>query len=144
MICLFSSSLAYSILASVFSAPTANKVRGLYPFSPEWETCCMLSFCRAFEFLPVYKRTFRFTPAILEDCTVPRIRSGFLPTCEALQDFTPTRKWRRHFCRQRTKFAAFPFLSRKELRFARYPLVSFCIFAFFIKKHSAFPLEIFG
>ena len=45
---------------------------------PERETCCMLSFCRTFEFLPLYKRTFRFTPAILEDCTVPRIRSGFL------------------------------------------------------------------
>ena len=51
---------------------------------PERETCCMLSFCRAFEFLPLYKRTFRFTPAILEDCTVPRIRSGFLPTQESV------------------------------------------------------------
>ena len=29
MICLFSSALAYSILASVFSAPTANEVCGL-------------------------------------------------------------------------------------------------------------------
>ena len=73
---------------------------------PERETCCMLSFCRAFEFLPLYKRTFRFTPAILEDYTVPRIRSGSLLTCEAQQGFTPTRKWRRHFRRQQTTFAA--------------------------------------
>ena len=74
MICLFSSSLAYSILASVFSTPTANEVCGLYPFSPERETCCMLYICKAFEFLPLYKRTFRFTPAICKDCTVPSHR----------------------------------------------------------------------
>ena len=50
MICLFSSSLAYSILASVFSAPTANNVCGLYPFSPERETCCILPIYEAFVF----------------------------------------------------------------------------------------------
>ena len=44
MICLFSSSLACSILASVFSAQTANEVCGLYPFSPERETFGKLSF----------------------------------------------------------------------------------------------------
>ena len=93
----------------------------LPPFSPERETCCMLSFCRAFEFLPLYKRTSRFTPAILEDCTVPRIRSGFLPTCEALQGFTPTRKWRRHFCRQRTKFAAFTLSLQNGKRVVYFP-----------------------
>ena len=43
LICLFSSSLACSILASVFSAQTANEVCGLYPFFPERETCCLLS-----------------------------------------------------------------------------------------------------
>ena len=139
MICLFSSSLAYSILASVFSAPTANKVRGLYPFSPEWETCCMLSFCRAFEFLPLYKRTFRFTPAILEDCTVPRIRSGFLPTCEALQDFTPTRKWRRHFCRQRTKFAAFILSLQRGKRAAGFPFAKLLHTCLFTRGHSTSP-----
>ena len=55
LICLFSSSLAYSILASVISAPTANEVCGLYPFSPERETCCMISFSATFGFLPLYK-----------------------------------------------------------------------------------------
>ena len=48
------------------------------PLSPERETCCMLSICGAFEFLPLYKRTFRFTPAICKDCTAPRIQHGFL------------------------------------------------------------------
>ena len=76
------------------------------PLSPERETCCMLSICRAFEFLPLYKRIFRFVPAISLDCTVSRIQPGFLPTCER-RAFTPTRKWLCHFCRQRTKFAAF-------------------------------------
>ena len=65
--------LLIHIVNSTFHQPQAGP-----PFSPERETCCMLSFCRTFEFLPLYKRTFRFTPAILEDCTVPRIRSGFL------------------------------------------------------------------
>ena len=66
----------------------------------------MLFICRAFEFLPLYKRTFSFTPAICKDCTVSRIQPGFSPTCER-RAFTPTRKWLCHFCRQRTKFAAF-------------------------------------
>ena len=71
---MLSSVPTYSILLStIFDGP---------PLSPERETCCMLSICGAFEFLPLYKRTFRFVPAILEDCTVPRIRSGFLPTYE--------------------------------------------------------------
>ena len=39
-----------SKMASPF-LPTANKVCGLYPFSPEQETCCKLSFCRTIAFL---------------------------------------------------------------------------------------------
>ena len=52
LICLFSSSLACSILASVFFAQTANEVCCLYPLSPEKETCCMLHRCTAFGFWP--------------------------------------------------------------------------------------------
>ena len=54
---------------STFHQPQAGP-----PFSPERETCCMLSICGAFEFLPLYKRTFRFTPAICKDCTDPSRR----------------------------------------------------------------------
>ena len=61
MICLFSSSLAYSILASVFSAPTANNVRGLYPLSPERETCCIFPIYEAFVF---YLFLCKLTPEI--------------------------------------------------------------------------------
>ena len=89
----------------------------------------MLSICRAFEFLPLYKRTFRFVPAIPLDCTVPRIRSGFLPTCGALQGFTPTREWQSHSCRQQTKFAALRYVQEgffameQDLRLDR-PMIS--------------------
>ena len=73
----------------------------------------------SFYILSFYKKTFRFVPAILEDCTVPRIRSGFLPTYERFA-FIPTRKWLCYFCRQRTKFAAFPlsFMHRQQTKFA--------------------------
>ena len=85
---------------------------------PERETCCMLSFCRAFEFLPLYKRTFRFVPAILEDCTVPRIRSGFLPTYEPW--LIPTcESYDSH--RQQTGFAAFTFSLQNRKRAASFP-----------------------
>ena len=58
-----------NLLSTIFDGP---------PLSPERETCCMLSICRAFEFLPLYKRIFRFVPAISLDCTVSRIQPGFL------------------------------------------------------------------
>ena len=35
--------------------PTANKVCGLYPFSPERETCCILPVNQLFSFLPFNK-----------------------------------------------------------------------------------------
>ena len=44
---------------------------------------------------------------LLQSAKIARPRAAGLPTCEALQGFTPTRKWRRHFCRQQTTFAAF-------------------------------------
>ena len=40
--------------------------------------------CVSFSVLKFYKRIFLFTPAICKDCTVPRIRSGFLPTQESV------------------------------------------------------------
>ena len=101
----------------------------------------MLSICGAFEFLPLYKRTFRFTPAIPLDCTVPRIRSGFLPTCEAQQDFTPTQKWRRHFCRQRTTFAAFTLSLQNGKRAASFPFAELLHTCFFKREHSASRLK---
>ena len=58
-----------NIQHSTFHQPQAGP-----PFSPERETCCMLSICGAFEFLPLYKRTFRFTSAICKDCTDPSRR----------------------------------------------------------------------
>ena len=82
---------------------------------------CILSF---------YKRIVRFVPAIPLDCTVPRIRSGFLPTCGALQGFTPTREWQSHSCRQQTKFAALRYVQEgffameQDLRLDRPKLVS--------------------
>ena len=45
----------------------------LFPFSPERETCCRLSVRATFVFLPLFKKTFRFTPAIPLGCTVSRI-----------------------------------------------------------------------
>ena len=66
-------------------------------------------------------RTFACFPLIKECSISPCKAEGFaqpravgLPTCEALQGFTPTQKWGRHFCRQQTTFAALrsPALSR--------------------------------
>ena len=92
---------------------------------PERETCCILSICGAFEFLHLYKRTFRFVPAILEDCTVSRIQPGFLSTANKVRGF-------------------YPFLSRKELRFASFPFLSFRILIFYKEKFlftPAIPLD---
>ena len=107
---MLSSVPTYSILLStIFDGP---------PLSPERETCCMLSICGAFEFLPLYKRTFRFVPAILEDCTVPRIRSGFLPTYEPW--LIPTcESYDSH--RQQTGFAAFTFSLQNRKHAASFP-----------------------
>ena len=128
----YNSMLSYALTYSILLSPTSQRL-AVHPLSPERETCCMLSFCRAFEFLPLYKRTFRFTPAIPLDCTVPRIRSGFLPTCEAQQDFTPTQKWRRHFCRQRTTFAAFTLSLQKGAAFGNF-FLAFVFFTAFYKR----------
>ena len=103
----------------IWSSGTGNVLQAFH-----LQSFCILSF---------YKKTFRFTPAICKDCTVPRIRSGFLPTCEAQQGFTPTRKWRRHFCRQRTTFAAFTLSLQKGASFCNLPLVIFCILNFYKK-----------
>ena len=79
----------------------------------EWSTLsfkkgaafCKLSFCRLLH--SYFFRKHSSSPLqSFEDCTVSRIQLGFLPTCEALQGFTPTQKWHRHFCRQQTSFAA--------------------------------------
>ena len=49
--------------------PTANKVCGLYPFSPERETCCMLPLISFCILALCKKKPFRFIPAICKDCT---------------------------------------------------------------------------
>ena len=43
------------------------------PFSPERETCYRLSVRATFVFFPLFNKTFRFTPAIPQGCTVSRI-----------------------------------------------------------------------
>ena len=65
----------------------------------------MLSICRSFAFL-IFTR--EYSVSLLQSHWIARSRASGLLTCEALQGFTLTQKWRRHFCRQRTKFAAFP------------------------------------
>ena len=98
----------------------------------------MLSICGAFEFLPLYKRTFRFVPAILEDCTVPRIRSGFLPTYEP---------WLIPTCessdshRQQTKFAALSLSLQNGKRAASFPFAELLHTCFFKREHSASRLK---
>ena len=44
------------------------------PFSPERETCYRLSVRATFVFFPLFNKTFRFTPAIRQDCTDPSRR----------------------------------------------------------------------
>ena len=57
----------------------------------------------------------------------PENPSGFLPTCER-RAFTPTQKWRRHFCLQRTKFAAFPLSLQNGKRVAFSPFMKLLYF----------------
>ena len=85
-------------------------------------------------------RTFACFPLIKECSISPCKAEGFaqpravgLPTCEALQGFTPTQKWGRHFCRQQTTFAALrsPALSRTGNVSQAFHLWSFCILTFF-------------
>ena len=97
-------------------------------------------FVQLFSSCPVYiyQNTFHFTPAICKDCTDPRIQPGFLLTCEALQGFTLTQKWRHHFCRQRTKFAAFPLSLQNGKRAAIFPFVQ--LFPFYRKTFHILPL----
>ena len=109
----------------IWSSGTGNVLQAFH-----LQSFCILSF---------YKKTFRFTPAICKDCTVPRIRSGFLPTCEAQQGFTPTRKWRRHFCRQRTKFAAFTLSLQRGKRAAGFPFAKLLHTCLFTRGHSTSP-----
>ena len=72
----------------------------------------------SFRILIFYKEKFLFTPAILLDCTVPRIRSGFLPTYEPW--LIPTcESYDSH--RQQTGFAAFTFSLQNRKRAASFP-----------------------
>ena len=69
------------------------------PFSPERETCCMLSICRAFAFLAFIRK----------------------PSASLLQSarIAPSRESNLDSCRQRTKFAAFRYVLRPANLFFR-------------------------
>ena len=94
--------------------------------------------CVSFSVLKFYKRIFLFTPAICKDCTVPRIRSGFLPTYEP---------WLIPTCessdshRQQTKFAAFILSLQNGKRAASFPFAKLLHTCFFKREHSASRLK---
>ena len=72
------------------------------PFSPERETCCIFLLI-SFSMLAFLKENIPLPPLVKQH-VLHRLEnpSGFLPTCEALQGFTPTREWHSHSCGQRT------------------------------------------
>ena len=82
---------------AIYFPPSAQQM--VRPFSPERETCYMLSVRATFVFLPLFKKAFSFTPAILTGLHCPKNLIRFLLS-QSLQGFADSNPQDLH--RQRT------------------------------------------
>ena len=82
---------------AVYFPPSAQQM--VRPFSPDRETCYMLSVRATFVFLPLFKKAFSFTPAILTGLHCPKNLIRFLLS-QSLQGFANSNP--QDFHRQRT------------------------------------------
>ena len=104
--------------------PTANNVCGLYPFSPERETCCRLSVRATYPFLR------RLSALLLQSHRVARSRESdkILADSNPAGICRPMNPQDPH--RQQITFAAFILSFQNGKCFERFPSVSFYILIF--------------